>query len=253
MWYEQDDFWRDNYEVMFSADSFRRAAEDVDRVLSLTGAAPRQVLDLCCGPGRYSIPLAQTGLAVTAVDLSSFLLDAARKNARAAGVSLEFIHSDMRHFLRPRSFDLILHLYSSFGYFDSRDDDMKVLSNMFETLRPGGTVIIDVVGKELIGRRSDRITELPDGSTCIQRNQIINEWTTLDAEWILIRKDFARRSRFRHRLYSGYELRVAMESVGFEVRLLGDFEGSSYGSDSPRLVAVGRKPAAASHPLSRVD
>ena len=165
MWYEQDDFWRDNYEVMFSADSFRCAAEDVDRVLSLTGAAPRQVLDLCCGPGRHSIPLAQTGLAVTAVDLSSFLLDAARKNARAAGVSLEFIHSDMRHFLRPRSFDLILHLYSSFGYFDSRDDDMKVLSNMFETLRPGGTVTMDVVGKELIGRRSDRITELPDGST----------------------------------------------------------------------------------------
>ena len=253
MWYEQDDFWRDNYEVMFSADSFRRAAEDVDRVLSLTGTAPRQVLDLCCGPGRHSIPLAQKGLAVTAVDLSCFLLDAARKNAHAAGVSLEFIHSDMRHFLRPSSFDLILSLFSSFGYFDSRDDDIKVLSNMFRTLRPGGTVIIDVVGKELMSRRGDRITELPDGSTCIQRIQIVNEWTTLDAEWILVRRDFARRYRVTHRLYSGYELRTAMESVGFEVRLLGDFEGSPYGPDSLRLVAVGRKPPTDGHAVSRID
>lgn len=243
MWFEHDAFWRDTYEVMFSPDSFRRASEDVDCVLSLAGTTPRQVLDLCCGPGRHAIPLAQKGLAVTAVDLSHFLLDVARKNARDVGVSLEFIHSDMRHFVRPSAFDLILNLNTSFGYFESRDDDMKVLSNMFQSLRPGGTVVIDVVGKELIGRRGDRITDLSDGSTCIQRIQIVNEWTALDSEWILVRQDFARRYRFTHRLYSGYELRVAMESVGFEASLFGDFAGSPYGPDSQRLVVAGRKPA----------
>ncbi len=242
MWYEDDDFGRDTYEVMFSADSFRRAGEDVDRLLSLIDTTPRQVLDLCCGPGRHSIPLAQKGLAVTAVDLSRFLLNAARENARAAGASIEFIQTDMRNFLRPSSFDLILNLYTSFGYFESRDDDMKVLSNMFESLRPGGNLIIDVVGKELMSRRGDRITDLPDGSTCIQRIQIINEWTTLDSEWILVRQEFARRYRFTHRIYSGYELRAAMESVGFEARLVGDFQGGPYGPDSLRLVGVGRKP-----------
>src|SRR5688572_13490562 len=58
-WYENDEFWRENYLVMFSDEAFRRAVDDLDHLLSLTGLQPRRVLDLCCGAGRYLIPLAQ--------------------------------------------------------------------------------------------------------------------------------------------------------------------------------------------------
>jgi SAM-dependent methyltransferase len=245
MWYEDDDFWRENYEVMFSDEAFRRATEDVDRLLSLIGTPPRQVMDLCCGPGRHAIPLAQRGIEVTAVDLSPFLLDKARENARIAGVSVEFVHSDMRRFARLNAFDAVLNLYTSFGYFPSREDDNRVLANIYASLRPGGVVVIDVVGKELQGRRGDRITDLPDGSTCIQRIQISDEWSMLDSEWILIRHDCARRYRFAHRLYSGFELRQAMEHVGFRVVLFGDLAGTPYAADSLRLIAIGRRPALA--------
>src|SRR5689334_1899405 len=101
VWYEDEGFWRDNYEVMFSDDAFRRAADDIDQVLALSGTQPRRVLDLCCGPGRHAIPLAQKGLEVTGVDFSSFLLDKARENARAADVTPEFVRADMRSFVRP--------------------------------------------------------------------------------------------------------------------------------------------------------
>jgi len=47
-----------------------------------------------------------------------------------------------------------------------------------------------------------------------------------------------------HRLYSGFELRNAMEATGFEVTLFGDFAGNAYGPQSLRLIAVGRKRAA---------
>ncbi len=244
-WYENDEFWRDNYEVMFSEDAFRRAAEDVDRVLALTGTDARSVLDLCCGPGRHTIPLAQKGLEVTAVDLSPFLLERASENARAARVAPEFVRADMRSFVRPNAFDAVLNLYTSFGYFEDRNDDEQVLANIFESLRPGGTAVIDVIGKELQGRRGDRITDLPDGSTCIQRIQIVDEWTTVKSEWLVVRGDSARRYCFTHRLYSGRELRDAMEVAGFEVSLFGDFAGSEYGPQSLRLIAVGRKPATA--------
>jgi len=63
-WYEDEEFWRDNYEAMFSEDAFRRAAEDIDHVVALSGTHPHHVLDLCCGPGRHTIPLAQKGLEV---------------------------------------------------------------------------------------------------------------------------------------------------------------------------------------------
>ena len=241
-WYANDEFWRENYLVMFSDEAFRRAVDDVDHLLSLTGSQPRQVLDLCCGPGRYLIPLAQRGVSVTGVDLSPFLLEKARENVLAAGVSAELVYSDMRRFIRPNAFDLVLSLYTSFGYFDERDDDATVLSNMFASLRPGGAMVIDVLGKELLGRRGDRVTDLADGSTCIQRIQVTHDWTTLDSEFILLRGNSALRYRFTHRLYSGVELRQAMEAVGFEVSLFGDFAGSPYGYDARRLVAVGRKP-----------
>ncbi len=168
-WYENDEFWQDNYDVLFSEEAFRRAAEEVDRVLALLGAGPRHVLDLCCGPGRHSIPLAQRGVDVTAVDMSPFLLEKARENAHSAGVSMELVCADMRAFVRPSAFDAVLNLWTSFGYFQSRDDDVHVRANMFASLRPGGAVIIDVI------------------STCIQRVAISHDWTMLDSEWILIR------------------------------------------------------------------
>ena len=134
-------------------------------------------------------------------------------------------------------------LYTSFGYFESRHDDKRVLTNIFDSLRPGGTAVIDVMGKELQGRRGDRITDLADGSTCVQRIQVVDDWATLKSEWIVIRGESARRYQFNHRLYSGFELRTAMEAAGFEVSLFGDFAGNEYGPESLRLVAVGRKPS----------
>jgi hypothetical protein len=84
---------------------------------------------------------------------------------------------------------------------------------------------------------------LSDGSTCVQRIQVVDEWTTLKSEWFIIRGDSARRYQFNHRLYSGFELRTAMEAAGFEVSLFGDFAGNEYGPQSLRLIAVGRKPS----------
>jgi len=241
-WYEDEDFWRDNYHVVFSDDAFRRAAEDVDRIVSLSPTHPRRVLDLCCGPGRHTIPLAQKGLSVTAVDASAYLLDRARERALAAQVMPEFVRADMRSFTRSNAFDIVLNLNTSFGYFEARSDDDRVIANIFESLCPGGVTVIEVNPKELQARRGDRVVDLPDGSTCVQRIQVVDEWSTLESEWRMIRGDSVRRYRFTHRLYSGFELRTGMEAAGFEVSLFGDFSGTAYGPRSAQLVAVGRKP-----------
>jgi len=66
----------------------------------------------------------------------------------------------------------------------------------------------------------------------------------LKGEWFVVRGDSVRRYCVTHRLYSGFELRKAMEATGFEVSLFGDFAGNEYGPHSLRLIAVGRKPPA---------
>jgi 2-polyprenyl-3-methyl-5-hydroxy-6-metoxy-1,4-benzoquinol methylase len=69
------------------------------------------------------------GAEVTGVDRSAFLLERAAAHALANNVEVEGVHQDMRQFIRAESFDLVLNMFTSFGYFDDKDDDISVLNH----------------------------------------------------------------------------------------------------------------------------
>ena len=140
-WFDDDSFWRELYSFLFPDQRIADADEQVANALALTKPAGKSVLDLCCGPGRCSIALAKKGFTVTGVDRTKFLLDKARTRARAADLKIEWVQADMRDFVRPNSFDLVLSMFKSFGYFDDRRDDMTVLENMVQSLHPGRSVL----------------------------------------------------------------------------------------------------------------
>ena len=142
-WYENEEFWIDFYPYMFNEERLQAAAEQVDQILALTGLDAGTVLDLCCGPGRHSIALAGLGWSVTGVDRTGYLLDKARERSAGAGVEVEFVEQDMREFSRANTYDLALSLFTSFGYFDTEEEDVQVLRNLHASLRPGGRVVID--------------------------------------------------------------------------------------------------------------
>ncbi|MFO0633350.1 MAG: class I SAM-dependent methyltransferase [Nannocystaceae bacterium] len=244
-WYADDDFWARIYPVLFSPELFARASVEVDAALRLAGVSRGRALDLCCGPGRHAVPLAQRGLEVTGVDLSPWLLDVAARRADEAGVSIEFVRQDMRAFQRPDHYDLVLNLYTSFGYFSSEAEDMRALQNMVESLREGGVIVIDTLGKEALAERlhadSPPIEER-DGSLLIQRVQVVDDWCRVKSEWIIAHADRVERVRFEHTLFSGKELRELMNWAGLsDVKLYGDLDGRPYGPGARRLVAVGRR------------
>src|SRR5438552_18525856 len=108
---------------MFAADRSADAAFEIKQAVTLAKPRGKAVLDLCCGPGRCAIPLAKRGFAVTGVDRTKFLLGKARSLARRSHTRVEWIQADMRDFVRPEAFDLVLNLYTSFGYFDNKGDD----------------------------------------------------------------------------------------------------------------------------------
>jgi SAM-dependent methyltransferase len=242
-WYQDESFWQHGYPFMFSEDAFARAPQHVEQALALANVGEaRRVLDLCCGPGRHTVPLALKGLDVTAVDLSSFLLGRAQEHAQRSNVTVEFVLQDMRKFVRPNAFDVAFNLFTSFGYFDDRDDDCAVLANIHESLRPGGAFVMDMMGKEMAARWGCKVDELPDGSVWVQRPQIIDDWTRMKHDDIFIVDGIVHRFEFTHRIYSGQELRDLMLSAGFVgVALFGNLDGRSYGPEATRLVAVGRK------------
>jgi SAM-dependent methyltransferase len=179
------------------------------------------------------------------VDRTKYLLDKARAGARAAGVKVEWIQRDMRDFVRSDSFDLVLSMYTSFGYFDDKSQDMTVLGNVFASLRHGGVFLIEVMGKEQLAKIFQPATceVLTDGVKLLQRHEVFDDWTRIRNEWTLIRRGRAKSFQFHHTVYSGQELRDRLEQASFvDVRLYGSLGGDDYGPDAERLIAVARKP-----------
>ncbi|WP_447963608.1 class I SAM-dependent methyltransferase [Nitrospira sp. Ecomares 2.1] len=144
-WFDDDSFWQEFYPFMFSNKRFPEAEKQVDKVLALTKPAGTTALDLSCGPGRCTIALAKREFSMTGVDRTKFLLNKAQERADAAQVNINWIQEDMRKFVRPGAFALVLNMFTSFGYFDNKANDLAVLENMFRSLRYNGICLIDVM------------------------------------------------------------------------------------------------------------
>lgn len=175
-WFENEEFWRTLYPYMFGEAKMAAAAGEVDRVLALSGVTGGRVLDLCCGPARHSLILARKGFDVTGVDRSPFLLSKARE--AIAGATVELVESDMRDFVRPGAFDLALSLFTSFGYFETRAEDLKVLRNVRASLKPGGVFLVDVTSKEYVSAQhcTTHWERKPDGSVHVHHYDVIPGW-----------------------------------------------------------------------------
>jgi SAM-dependent methyltransferase len=244
-WFEDESLWADLYPFTFSEERLRAGEGEIDQLLGLVGIEPagKAVLDLCCGPGRHAVPLARRGARVTGVDRTRAHLDLARDRARQEGVGVELVEADMREFHRAAAYDLALSLFTSFGYFDSRDDDLRVLLNVRASLAPDGVFVLDVVSKEWLARHfaATRSRSLPDGTLLIERTWVVDDWTRVENEGLLIRDGRVRTYRARLNVYSGLELRDRLLQAGFgAVALYGGLDASPYGLDAERLVAVAR-------------
>ena len=242
-WYADDGLWSDFFETMFSQRRADQAAELTAGSPLLAFPAGSAVLDLCCGPGLYLVPLARQGHKVTGVDLSPTMLERARAVCADAGVDVELVQGDMLDYISPGRFAVVLNLFTSFGYFDGPADNLQVLRNAHESLAPGGTLLVDVLGKEVLAGWVGRPQVVHhDDAVVFQRDTILDDWTRLRTDWTLVRGDTARTATITCFVYSAAELRALFEEAGFtDVECFGDFDGSPYDNHARRLIVRGRR------------
>lgn len=128
------------------------------------------VLDLACGRGRHSLNFAKLGYTVTGSDLSEYGLSIARKKAKKENLDIKFIKQDMRSPLYT-SFNMILNLFTSFGYFEDDAENEKVISNIHQMLTPGGVAYIDYLNPEMVKKNLIEVEEgeLNDFTFTIER------------------------------------------------------------------------------------
>ncbi len=242
-WHEDDRFWELVEYLLL--DPKRPIEAECAQIAKLLDLAPgSEVLDLCCGPGRYSVEFAKLGYRVTGVDITRRYLEKAIALAAQQRVSVEFVECDMRNFLRPASFDTAVSLFTSFGYF-SQEDDLRVLRNLYASLRPGGRLLMEMAGKEILARiytPRDWI-EFPDGALVLFDREVEPGWTHVRNRWILLKGGERSEFNFSHRIYSADELTRALTDTGFTIdAVYGGLDGIAYDRSAQRLVAVARKP-----------
>ena len=243
-WYQDDHFWKVVEPILFGAQRVANAAAEVDQLTKLLELElPAKVLDLCCGLGRHSLEFARRGFDVTGVDRTGVYLRRAQKQADAEGLKIEFIQEDMRQFCRPNAFDLTLNLFTSFGYFESPAEDRRVLVNVHKSIQPGGRLVMDLLGKEIIGRIfRERDWHEEDGVIWLQQRSISQDWSWIDNRWILLRGDKRDEFRVSHRIYSAAELTGLLKDCGFKkVQTHGSFAGTPYDHLAERLVVIAHK------------
>jgi SAM-dependent methyltransferase len=172
------------------------------------------VLDLGCGTGRHSVPLAERGYRVTAVDLSEGMLDIARQRAKAAHVEIEFTQADAAEFVRANSFDTVICLCEgAFCLLREGDDplrrDERILRNIAASLRPGGMLILNA----LSALRAIRAAT--DESVARGDFDPMSMTERSDVRDLL--PDVSGLGALRERSYTAPELRRAAENAGLNV------------------------------------
>lgn len=239
-WHEST-FWVESRAVMFPESRWTAAHSEVDAILTLCGPADgARVLDLPCGPGRHALELGRRGYDVVGVDRTTEYLQEARTRANAQGVPVHFLAGDMRTFFDPEGFDLALNLFTSFGYFEDPEDDVATLRAFRKNLRPGGKLVLDLMGKEVLARTyTERRWYAFGNGKMLEHTEILDDWSRVRTTWTLLEDGRERSQTFTLRLYCANVLKGMLARCGFSrVRAYGGLDGSPYGPSAQRLVVV---------------
>ncbi len=138
-WYAS---WFDTpfYHILYQDRDEKEAAFLIKNLLNhLKLQPPAKILDLACGKGRHSRYLNMLGYDVIGVDLSE------QSIAYAKQYENNLLHFEVHNKLNPypKQFDAVFNLFTSFGYFENPDDNLKVIQNIKTSLKPNGYGVID--------------------------------------------------------------------------------------------------------------
>ena len=245
-WYV--DFFRTDYlnvyGHMFTEERAEKESAFVASALELKPDA--SVLDLCCGQGRHSVQLAKRGLAVTGLDLNPEYLELAQQAATAGKVTIETVAADMRMIPFENKFDAIVNMYSSFGYLESEDEDLKVLVSAARALKAGGRLLLDMLNREwaIDNYIQNDWHKGADETLYIERRDLDLATSRMHVHFIVVDAEGHRRESIGHniRLYTLTEMKRLLERVGLGVTaVFGGFDGEEYAIGTRRMVIVARK------------
>jgi 2-polyprenyl-3-methyl-5-hydroxy-6-metoxy-1,4-benzoquinol methylase len=238
-WFET---WFDTsyYHILYQNRDFTEAERFINNLLGYLDL-PKNVncLDLACGKGRHSVFINKKGFQVTGVDLSSNSIKEAKPFENE---TLSFDTHDMREVYKENTFDVVFNLFTSFGYFDDYDDNLKVLNSVNKMLVSEGLVVIDFMNADYaLDHLVEKEVKTSDGID-------FNITKSYDGKHIFKNIDFTDQGKEFHfqekvQAIKKEEFETLLEKTGFEIQnIYGDFSLAPFNKkESDRLIIIAKK------------
>jgi SAM-dependent methyltransferase len=236
------DWFGDEYLALYPHRDRAEARQAVELLHAATGRTDgTRVLDLGCGAGRHLVELSRLGYHATGLDLSMPMLEA----AGAAGAGAALVRGDMRQlpFGGP-AFDVVTSYFTSFGYFDDEEDDLRVLREVRRVLHPGGRFLLDFLNSDhVVANLRERDRRTVDGVEVVQERRLVQGGRIVEKRIAIGARDGVPQREFveRVRLYRPGELVRMLEGTGLAAgSRFGGYDRSPFSRLSARFIVMAR-------------
>jgi SAM-dependent methyltransferase len=228
-----------------------KTQDDIAFYLAYAQQAAGPVLEIGCGTGRVTIPLAAKGVAITGLDVSSSMLAEAKRKAQQQSLEIHWLQADGRNFELGQHHALILMPFNVLQFFHDTESLRQVFGCVKRHLLPGGRLIFDVFNPQVSflaedpQRRYERARyDDPEGG-----GEVVIEETR---DYIAARQ-IVRSTRYYHlgsernkwigtlelRCFFPCELDLLLEHHGFHgEQKLGNFDGSPFSNAAPKQIVI---------------
>lgn len=234
-------WFNEDYELLYP----HRNSEEASRMVQLfeqfgCELSDKNVLDMCCGLGRVSIELSKSSKSVHGFDLSSYFIEKCIENNLQKNVSFERL--DMREMAFENQFNVIFHIFTSFGYFETEEENLSIFEHVYKALKPNGYYFFDFLNEEFVRENLNPETISNENNRkviqkrSIKNNRVVKE-ISIDNDGTINKYEES------VMLVSKQTFDKAFEKRGFEIiNVFGNYNGSEFDlKKSSRLIYIVRK------------
>ncbi len=235
--------WFDSpyYHVLYKHRNHKEANAFISLLLDyLAPEKSAHFLDKACGRGRHASYLAKRGFIATGLDLSPNNIQYAQQKW---GKIAQFQIHDMRLPYQKNTFDYVLSLFTSFGYFDNDKENLKVLQSALSDLKPGGTMVLDFLNVNWVEKHIlEQDKKEVSGIQFCQKRQIKEGWIIKNIAITDQNEEFYFEEKVK--AINADELQIMFADAGFKVNsIFGNYKLQPFDAQlSERVIIIATKP-----------
>lgn len=200
------------------------------------------ILDIPCGFGRHTDKLAEYGCKITGIDYMPGFIDMAKKRLKDRDFPVEYLVGDIREIDYDAEFDIVLNLFTSFGFFDDQMNRI-ILKKLSKALKKGGFFCIETINRDVLLKNfKECIVKKVNNDYMIDNNNFDYLTGRIYTERIICRDEKLRVKNFFIRLYNPSELANILNHVGLKVKdILPGFQKEILNGNSSRMLLIAEK------------